>query len=315
MAAQDFAIKQGDTLPALLDTLTYTDGTAADLTGATVTFVMRSLTAVGPATNAAATILAPTLGTISYTFTAQDTANAGMFMANWVVTFPGGSMGTWPTDGYIEINIEENLTTPGGQQLMSLTEAKGYLNIPSSDRTRDTKLLQFIAELTPVVEAITGPIIQRIISETYDGQGPFISLRNRPVASVNSVTEYRGPIPYPLTQIPTPDLGTIYSYMFEAPGRVVRRTVGGGMTDFPRGLDSIFITYTAGRASVPANVTGAIKELLRIHFQDTQQGRPRAGGGGNFAEPDDPTTAIMGFFTSGRVREMLAPSRRHASVA
>lgn len=315
MASADFIIKQGDVLPVLTDTLTFSDGSAADLVGGSVNFVMRALTAAGTTTNAAATIVNAVGGQVSYTFTAQDTAGAGMYMANWVVTFAGGTVMTWPTDGYLEINIEENLTTPGGQQLMSLTEAKGYLNIPSSDRTRDTKLLQFIAELTPVVEAITGPIIQRIISETYDGQGPFISLRNRPVASVNSVTEYRGPIPYPLTQIPTPDLGTIYSYMFEPPGRVVRRTVGGGMTDFPRGLDSIFITYTAGRASVPANVTGAIKELLRIHFQDTQQGRPRAGGGTNFSEPDDPTAAIMGFFVSGRVRELLAPTRRHASVA
>lgn len=315
MAAQDFVIKQGDTLPILTDTLTYSNGSAANLSGASVNFVMRSLTAIAPWTNLPATVVSAGAGTVSYTFTATDTANAGMFMANWVVTFSGGAVMSWPTDGYIEINIEENLTTAGGQQLISLTEAKGYLNIPSSDRSRDTKLIQFIAELTPVVEAITGPILQRPVSETYDGQGAFISLRNRPVISVNSVTEYRGPIPYPLTQVPTPDLGTIYSYMFETAGRIIRRTVGGGMTDFPRGLNSIYVVYTAGRPTVPANVTGAIKELLRIHFQDTQQGRPRAGGGANFSEPDDPTQAIIGFFTSGRVRELLAPSRRHASVA
>jgi hypothetical protein len=276
---------------------------------------MRSLTSNATTVAAAAMVTNATTGAIAYTFTTQDTATAGMFMATWLVTFPGGSTMTFPSDGYIEINIEENLTTPGGQQLMSLTEAKGYLNIPSSDRTRDTKLLQFIAELAPVVEAITGPIIQRLISETYDGSGPFISVRNRPIVSVNSVIEWRGPIPYTLTQVPTPDLGTIYSYMFETPGRIVRRTVGGGATDFPRGMDSVSVVYTAGRATVPTNVTGAIKELLRIHFQDTQQGRPRAGGGANFSEPDDPTAAITGFFVSGRVREMLAPSRRHASVA
>ena len=113
--------------------------------------------------------------------------------------------------------------------------------------------------------------------------------------------------------MPTPDLGTIYSYTFENAGRVVRRTVGGGVTDFPRGTESVYINYTAGRASVPANVTGAIKELLRIHFQDTQQGPPRAGG--QSFEPDDPTAAVTGFFVSGRVRELVSPSRRHSAIA
>jgi hypothetical protein len=314
MAAQDFTIKQLDTLPVLTDTLTYSNGSAANLTAATVQFVMRSLVSNATTTAAAATVVSAVAGTVSYTFTTQDTAMAGMYMANWIVTFSGGDVMTWPTDGYIEINVEESLTTPGGQQLISLTEAKGYLNIPATDKTRDTKLLQFIAELAPVIEFYTGPIIQRMIAETYDGSGPFISVRNRPIVSVNSVIETRGAIPYTLTQVPTPDLGTIYSYMFEPFGRIVRRTVGGGMQDFPRALDSVSVVYTAGRATVPPNVTGAVKELLRIHFQHTQQGRPKAGGGG-FNEPDDPNQAVMGFFVSGRVREMLAPNRRHSAVA
>ena len=183
MAVADFFIKQGDTLPVLTDTLTYSNGTAVNLAGASVTFVMRAMTANATTTNATATVTNAATGAISYTFTATDTATAGMYMANWLVTFGGGALMTFPTDGYIEINVEQNLTTPGGAQLMSLTEAKGYLNIPSSDRTRDTKLLQFLSELTPVIEFYTGPIIQRPVSEIYDGSGPFISLRNRPVAS------------------------------------------------------------------------------------------------------------------------------------
>ena len=314
MAAADFYIKQGDTLPVLADTLTYSNGTAVSLAGASVNFVMRALSANTTTTNAAAVVTNSATGQVSYTFTAVDSATAGSYMANWFVTFPGGATMTFPTDGYIEINVEENLTTPGGAQIMSLGEAKDYLNIPTADRTRDAKLLRFLVQLTPVIENITGPILQRVIqNEPYDGQGPWLSLRNRPVIAVNNVTEYRGPIPYYLTQVPSPDLGTIYSYMFEPPGRIVRRTVGGGMTDFPRGVDSVWVSYVAGFATVPANVTGAVEELLRVHFQATQQGPPRAGGGGG--EMLEPTTPIIGFFLPGYVREMLQPNRRHPAIA
>lgn len=318
MATADFFIKQGDTLPVLSDTLTYSNGSAVNLTGASVNFIMRALTASATTTNAAATIVTPASGTVQYTFTATDSATAGTYMANWFVTFSGGTTMTFPTDGYISVNIEENLTTPGGAMLLSLPEAKDHLNIPTADRTRDAKLLNFITELTPVIENFTGPILQRVIqNEKYDiGPGTtWISLRNRPMLSLQSVTEYRGPIPYPLTQVATPDLGAIYSYEWESTGRVVRRTVGGGVTAFPAGITSVYVSYTAGRSAIPPNITGAVKELLRVHFQDTQQGPPRAGGG-SFGQQDlEPTQEIMGFFISGKVREMLQPSRRHPSIA
>jgi hypothetical protein len=114
--------------------------------------------------------------------------------------------------------------------------------------------------------------------------------------------------------VPTPDAGTIYSYSFEPPGRIVRRTTGGGVTDFPRAIESVWVSYTAGFAKVPANVTGAVAELLRVHFQMTQQGPPRAGGG-SFAEELEPATPIIGFFIPGYVREMLQPNRRHPAIA
>ena len=310
----DFTIKQGDTAPVLTDTLTYSDGSTVNLTGASVNFVVRQMTANNVLFNKTATITSTSSpATVSYTFTAADTAVAGQYVGNWIVTFSGGSQMTFPTVGDLELTVEENLTTPGGARIVSLGEVKDYLNIPANDRTRDAKLIRFIDQLRPVIENITGPILQRNLSETYDGGSPWISLRYRPVLSVNSVTEYRGPIPYPLQQVPTPDLGTIYSYMFEPPGRIVRRTVGGGQTAFPSGADSVFVTYTAGFAQVPPNVTEACLEMARTHFQLTQQGRPRPGG--SQVDDDDPTRPIIGFFVSGKVRELLAPNVRHPSVA
>jgi hypothetical protein len=195
---------------------------------------------------------------------------------------------------------------------------KDHLRIPDSDHTKDARLIRLLDGSTPVVEFYAGNILVRQYeSERYDGGTPFISLRHRPVLSVESVVEYRGPIPYVLTQVPTPDLGTIYSYSFQPSGRIVRRTVGGGITPFPPGLDQVYVSYTAGYTSTPANVREAVLELMRVNFQQTEQGgRPSFGSGGYGRDEEvEGGTVYMGFFVPGRVREMLAPNKRRPSVA
>lgn len=312
----DFTIKQGDVLPVLKDTLTYSDGSAVNLTGATVNFVMRSITAVLPTTNATATVVSATAGTVSYTFTSTDTATAGRYMGTWQITFSGGQQMQFPTDGYLDIAVEENITTPGGQQLVSLGEVKDYLNIQTADRARDAKLLRFCEQVTPVIEHITGNILQRVYQrEMHDGGWSRISLLHHPVVQVVEVKEYLGPVEYTLQQIPDgrPDLGTMYSYMFEPDRTIIRRGPGGAVMNFFGGTDSVSVTYIAGLTSVPANVTQAACELVRIHFQSTQQGRPRPGMAPGAEE--EPGQQIMGFFVPGRVRELLQPNRRHPSVA
>jgi hypothetical protein len=306
----DFKIKQGDTSPVLTDTFTYTDGSSPNLAGATVKFVMRALTATSTAVNAAATITSNTNpATVSYTFTAQDTAVAGQYVASWLVTFSGGATMTFPTEGYLELLVEENLTTPGGARLVSLGEVKDHLRFSDNNRTRDARLMKMIDAVAPVVENITGPIIQHVYqNETYDGGSWFIALRHRPVLSVSEVTEYRGPIAYPLTQVSTPRDGTIYSYMFEPPGRIVRRTVGGGITPFPPGADQVFVTYMAGYTSTPANVREGVLELIRINYDQTEQPGPAN-------DQDRFGATILGFFVPNRVRELLSPNKRHPILA
>jgi hypothetical protein len=306
----DFTIKQGDTSPSLTDTLTYSDGTTVNLTGASVNIVVRQLTSNSVSFNKSATVTSATApATVSYTFTAADTTAAGQYVANWIVVFAGGAQMTFPTIGELEITVEENLTTPGGARIVGLGEIKDYLNIPATDRSRDAKILRLSDGLTRVVEAITGPILQRQYNETYD-------VRHRPIISVQSVVEYRGPIPYNLTQVTTPDTATIYSYTFEPAGRIVRRTVGGGLSPFPPGANQVYVNYTAGFQQVPQNVRDGMLELIRVNYRDTQQGRPRAGSGGSDVNDDDlKGTVMMGFLIPNRVREYLEPNRRHPSIA
>jgi len=312
----DLIIKKGNTRPVLSYTCTRPDASTVNLTGASVKFVMRNPTATGPAVNAAATVTSATApATVSYTFTATDTALAGSYSGEFVVTYADTSTETFPTDGYLDVLVEEDLTTASQVgRLVTLGQAKAHLNIPSSDRSHDAELMNMLDGITPVVEFYTGPVVQRqIVGEAYDGGVSRIVLRTRPVVSVQNVVEYRGPVAYTLAQVITPDQGTIYSYTFNAPGEIVRRTVGGGTTPFPPGYNQVLVSYTAGRLVVPPNVRLGTLELLRVNYQQTQQaGRPQYGTGA--AMDDWSGQEMLGFFVPNRVREMLAPSRKTPAI-
>ena len=316
MAAYDFVIKQGDTLPTLQQTLQDTTGAAVNLTGSTVQFVMRSLVSSTPVINAAATIVSASAGTVAYSFSSTDTANAGTYMATWTITNSSGQIFTVPTDGYLTVRVEENLVTNGGNQLVSLAEVKDHLNIPASDKTRDAKLLQMANDLVPVIEHITGPIIQRTIEEWHDGGQTSIILRKRPVVEVLAISEYRGPVEWTLALVPDPNKGTMYSATFEAPARVVRRGPGGSTFPFAAGLETVHVVYIAGRTAVPDNVRFGTLELIRINFSQTQA-RPLMRGWPTDGTIDDqePGREVLGFFVPNRVRELLAPTRKSPGIA
>ena len=317
--APTFTIKRGDTHIPFTATLLDINGAAVNLTNAsTVTFVMRSQAGIAAKVSAAAAITNPTGGTVSYTLTTMDSNTAGRYDAEVLVTWNDTTVSRYPEQGYFSISVEEDLSTPGGARLVSLEELRDALRMSSNDTTFDARLLRLLDAITPAIEHITGPILQRVYQdETYDGGSVFISVRHRPIVQVTSVTEFRGPIPYVLTQVPTPDLGSIYSYMFEPAGRIVRRTVGGGMTPFPAGPDSVWITYTAGQATVPPNVREAAVRMVKLNWQPEELGGGRAFGGGGSSYVDDnlPTGPPIGFAVPGSVRELLVPNRRHPSIA
>ena len=321
--AVDIVVKQGMTVPVFNQAVLDQYGNRMNLTGASVNFVMRALSASSPSTNAAATILNAVTGMVAYTFTEEDTATAGLFMGEFQVTFEDGSKYTWPNDGYLEISIEENLTAANGTELVTVADAKEVLNIPASDRTRDAKVLRWIRAIRPVIEQITGPIIPQVFEEWHDGGQVFVMVDRRPsvgygtspIFNVLACSEYNGSIEWPLSIIASPDEGQLYSCQPDVNlGRIVRRTAGGGVQAFPSMPQSVHVWYEAGQEQVPDNVYEAALDLLRINFQQTQNGRPRLGGSG--LNPDDDIVRIpVGYAVPGRVREMLGVNERFPSLA
>lgn len=98
-----FAITQGDTLPTLDATLAR-NGTAEDVTGATVTLYYR-LRAGGLVLSKAATLVTPASGIVRVTFATTDTATTGVYDAHFRVVFTDTSVLTFPNNGFFTLTI------------------------------------------------------------------------------------------------------------------------------------------------------------------------------------------------------------------
>lgn len=101
-------VKEGDVGIPFTATLRDNTGAVANLTGASVIFVM-ALPNTIPKVNAAATIVDPLLGTVRYTSGATDLNTVGTYFVEWKVTFTGGLPQRFPADGYDVVAVRANL--------------------------------------------------------------------------------------------------------------------------------------------------------------------------------------------------------------
>lgn len=92
--------KQGDTAPAVQDTLLDKAGAVVNLTGATAKFhavdrLANAVVASGGVTNWSGAALDAT-GQVQYQQVSGDVANAGDLFVEWMVTFSDGRIERWP---------------------------------------------------------------------------------------------------------------------------------------------------------------------------------------------------------------------------
>lgn len=316
----DFIWKSGDANPILEDTLTYDDGNFANLEGATVTFQLFSLTTGKQITTDAQAVIAGIDGRVSFAPSTVDTGNlVGNYLASWLVTYPDERPQTFPTDGYMWGRIEPGVLALS-QQIVDLASAKDYLNIPSGDRTQDYLLTELIDAVTPLIEAEVGPVVPRTYDEWYDGgsniitldHDPFAGFGTSPVLELMAVSEYRGPIEYPLALVPSPAFGRIYSVMLvPSTSTITRRSAAGRSIAFMPGRDSVHVLYRAGQSPVPGNVRRAALESIR-----SVRRWPLQIGQGSMAPAD--RAEMMSALSSEAprlIRMWTKPSRRYPSIA
>jgi hypothetical protein len=102
-----FYVKQNDTSPSMLATLQDANGTSVNITNATVNFYMGNIN--GNIVNSTATIVNAAAGQVRYDWVDSDTANSGMYQAEFEVIYVGGTKETFPNNDYILVVIKPDL--------------------------------------------------------------------------------------------------------------------------------------------------------------------------------------------------------------
>jgi hypothetical protein len=105
-----FNIKQHDRSPDYTSALEAPAGSPVDLTGCTVKLLMTLDGATSATVNASATVDSPsTAGLVRYSWGPTDTSTAGLYRAEFEVTFAGGIKRTFPENDYLYVNILPDL--------------------------------------------------------------------------------------------------------------------------------------------------------------------------------------------------------------
>jgi hypothetical protein len=241
----------------------------------------------------------------------------GRHTFEYVTTGPDGGTVAQPFDTH----------AAGEAGIISLTDAKTQLRIPSTDTSRDTQIQGWIASLTPMVEDVVGPVVRATKDEWYDGGSPTILLRHEPIISVTSITEYVGHTGVALTEQPLTDAtGDGYGYTVELPeGIVIRRGIQltwpatinpwlvGNPVPFYPGIRNVHIVYVVGRTIVPANIKQGAEFILEHLWRTSQQGYSSTFG----APPSETelTYTPSGYLIPYKAMEALKPSaRRRARI-
>lgn len=105
-----FYIKQNDTVPSIRATLQNGNGDPVDLINASVRFHMRAIGANNTTVDAAAVVITPAAGVVQYNWIADDTDTIGSYQAEFEVTYPDSTVETFPNDGYVRIEIIDDIT-------------------------------------------------------------------------------------------------------------------------------------------------------------------------------------------------------------
>lgn len=175
--------------------------------------------------------------------------------------------------------------------LITRTQAKTHLNIPSATTTFDDELDMFITVACDLVQGYADRTWDvGSVTETADGGGRVFLLRQSPITALTSVTVSSGGTS---TVLPAT------AYEFSASTGILRC-----WQDTVEGTGNVSIVYAVGDASPPALAVHAALETMR-HLWQTQRG---SMGARNPLNGDD-YVAGMGFSLPRRVMELLDPLR------
>lgn len=168
-------------------------------------------------------------------------------------------------------------------EVLPLAMLKDRLRITRSGE--DADLLLTLNAAVGLVEGVVGPLIPRQVTETVSVNCGVAVLRQAPVVSVATVT----------------DGSAAVTHHFDSSAGVLRALPTWGPVE---------VTYVAGRASVPDEITLAII-IIAQHLWELQR------GSGPTQVPDDDffPTPGLGYAIPSRAQDLLAPHALPPTVA
>ncbi len=171
--------------------------------------------------------------------------------------------------------------------LVTTTQAKTHLNIPTATTTFDTEVATFVDVASSLVEGYADRVFSLTTSsQLFDGASDTYVLRVSPITAVTGVT-------IDGTALESTD------YEVDIQNGIVRL-----VSEAAEGTANVSIAYTAGSATIPALAQHATLETVR-HLWETQRG---AGRGRPPMNGDD-YVAGSSFSLPRRVMELLDPLR------
>lgn len=157
MPNPDFTVRVNDTEGEITSTLKYASGAIVNLTGATVRFRMRPIEGGALKVDAVATVTGlATEGNVLYQWLAADTNTAGLYVAEWRVTFADTGIESFPNDEVMYVLVTEGLSTAASRDYVTLPELKDVLQI--TEPNLDSQLQAAITAASRVIDAKTGRV-------------------------------------------------------------------------------------------------------------------------------------------------------------
>ncbi|WP_030764747.1 hypothetical protein [Streptomyces sp. NRRL F-2664] len=261
--------------------------------------------AAGTLTTASSAVLTLTLpdGTTA-TPAVGAPASAGEYRVDYVTTQAGRHAVRWtftsPASAYTDV-FDVREAAPS--LILSLADAKRHLRYAPDDTSDDDQIREWLETITIGVEHFAGVCCRRVVTEQHvipSVGSATLALRRTPVLSVTSISAV---LTGGQSYLPA-DLDV------DGPTGIISRLDGARL------YGPLRVTYVAGRAVIPANLSSAARIILQ-HLWRTQYGASRglsSIGGGDDYSVTEPMPGF-GYAIPNRAMQLLEPDRLPPGVA
>lgn len=106
----DFVLKKGDKLPVLRAVFLNDGGSPMNISGCSILFKYKLREDDSLIISRTAIVEDPLNGIAQYVWTTEDTSSLGVYIGEFIITFPSGKEVTFPEDTYLVFEVIDNIS-------------------------------------------------------------------------------------------------------------------------------------------------------------------------------------------------------------